>query len=745
MNKKVITYGLYTLFAGVILYFAFLKVIQNPEHYLFGDGGDGLKNYFTFVDYIRNGNGTHFKGMNYPYGEHVIFTDNQPIYAWFLHWINHNIISIDNNLVGIYNLWLIFSIFLSGLFILKILKFFALPDWYAIIFSVLIMFLSPQLLRLDAHFTLSYAFYIPAIWYYLLRISDRNSAIIHYIGIGLIFFISAFTHLYFLAINLMLIFSFSLFAFILFRKNILNKVVKIISITVFLMGIVMVFISFTDNIKDRPIKPWGIDYYNASFESIFLPNTGFLYDFLNVGNQKFEGIAYVGIVGLIFTVVFGLYLIFNLVKNREKSENYFSDKIVTKEKLLTASLFAGISTLLYSTHFYHNIDIFGITDHMGPFSQFRSIGRFAWIFYYIYTVFISYYIYKFFDSKLKNGKQLTAYLTLIFVIVVWNNEARQNFSVSVEHIFNDNTFLINSDKTYIDILQKASKEPNEFQAILQIPYLIVGPEKWSIQRGGWTIRQTFKCSFQTNLPIMDIMMSRTSLGQSLDLVPFLGNMPIKRNRLKNMDQRPLLMLFDTSEVRGVEKHMLKKGSLLGEIGSIKIMELPIDSLRSNIDLLSKRFYESPCTQDTSYLEGCKGYFFTENFETETKPFAFNGKGSHYFIDEEIICKQIPVDSQFYELSLWLYLDPKSTKKATIYNYYSSGNNKGSQELSLDNIVDTKGYWVRLSTTVDSGMKHCLRIEGEANIDAIMIKPVNSHLVEWKEKTVYFDNCEIKKD
>ncbi len=742
MNKKTLLYSVYTIVAGTILYFVFLPVIQNPEHYLFGNGGDGLKNYFTFIDYVRNGSGTHFSGMNYPYGEHVIFTDSQPAFAFFFHWINHNIINIDNNLVGIYNLLMIFSIFLTGLFILKILNFLKLPGWYAISFSILIMFLSPQLLRLNAHFTLSYGFFIPAILYYLLRIYDMNRRLIHYFGLGFIFLLSSFTHLYFLAINLMLIFVFSFIALIYFKKKILGTLLKVIGLTSSLAVFVLLFIHLTDNIADRPVKPWGIDYYNASFESIFLPNTGFLHNLLNVGNQKSEGIAYVGVVGLLFTVIFGLYIIYKLIKRESGLIRHLSSSEVTKEKLLTIALLTGIVTVLYSTHFYHKIDIFGITNHLGSFSQFRSIGRFAWIFYYTYTIFFTYYIYNFFDSQLEKGKRHIAFSTLIFVVVIWNNEARQNLSKGIEHIFNQNDFLINKDNIYVDILKKAGKTPEDFQAILQIPYVIIGPEKWAIHRGGWTLRQTFKCSFQTGLPIMDFMMSRSSLSQSLDLVQFLGSMPIERPRLKQMDNRPVLMIYDTTEVRPLEKHMLNKGKLLGEFKNIKLFELPVDSLKSKLEPLSKRLYSDKPKGGSIYLEGKKGYYFSENFDNIKSPLHFNGTGAKFFKNEEIICKKIPIDTQFYEISLWLYFDPATVKRPIIYNEYSKDDNKGKQELPIDNIVDTKGYWIRLKTIVDSDMKHCLKVEGEAYIDAILIRPVNSHLIEWKDGKVSYDGCEV---
>ncbi|MFO0484061.1 MAG: hypothetical protein ACK51A_00195 [Sphingobacteriia bacterium] len=46
----------------------------------FHKGGDGLKNMYAPVYHIDHGKSAfHFDGMLYPYGEHLIFTDGQPL------------------------------------------------------------------------------------------------------------------------------------------------------------------------------------------------------------------------------------------------------------------------------------------------------------------------------------------------------------------------------------------------------------------------------------------------------------------------------------------------------------------------------------------------------------------------------------------------------------------------------------------------------------------------------------------
>ena len=54
---------------AVILYSLFTRVVKCPACYLFEDGGDGLKNYYTLDYYVKHDDGWHFTGMNYPYGE----------------------------------------------------------------------------------------------------------------------------------------------------------------------------------------------------------------------------------------------------------------------------------------------------------------------------------------------------------------------------------------------------------------------------------------------------------------------------------------------------------------------------------------------------------------------------------------------------------------------------------------------------------------------------------------------------
>ena len=71
--------------ACAVLFYFYKEVIQHPGNYLFGGGGDAVKNYFTFAWHVKyDESWLHFAGSNYPYGEHVCYTDGHPIVSLLL-------------------------------------------------------------------------------------------------------------------------------------------------------------------------------------------------------------------------------------------------------------------------------------------------------------------------------------------------------------------------------------------------------------------------------------------------------------------------------------------------------------------------------------------------------------------------------------------------------------------------------------------------------------------------------------
>ena len=52
-------------------------------------GGDSLKNIYVYLYHSAWGKGYWFDGMNYPYGEHIVFSDGFPLLSVFFATFHH--------------------------------------------------------------------------------------------------------------------------------------------------------------------------------------------------------------------------------------------------------------------------------------------------------------------------------------------------------------------------------------------------------------------------------------------------------------------------------------------------------------------------------------------------------------------------------------------------------------------------------------------------------------------------------
>src|SRR3954462_2991656 len=77
------------IFAVCLTVFTLSRIVTEPWHILPDIGGDGAKNNFTYLYHSLFGNGYWFEGMNYPYGEHIVYTDGMPVLSVPLTWFGH--------------------------------------------------------------------------------------------------------------------------------------------------------------------------------------------------------------------------------------------------------------------------------------------------------------------------------------------------------------------------------------------------------------------------------------------------------------------------------------------------------------------------------------------------------------------------------------------------------------------------------------------------------------------------------
>src|SRR5512133_3414906 len=67
----------------------------------FANGGDGMQSYINMDYHIRvDTNYTRCNSMNYPYGEHVFFTNAQPLISNTIKFISQNIVDMSEYTLG---------------------------------------------------------------------------------------------------------------------------------------------------------------------------------------------------------------------------------------------------------------------------------------------------------------------------------------------------------------------------------------------------------------------------------------------------------------------------------------------------------------------------------------------------------------------------------------------------------------------------------------------------------------------
>ncbi len=535
------------LISFIILMVLYNDILFHPNSYIFNSMGDGIKNYYT-ADYYINHDKTllQTRGLNYPFSELIVYTDNQPVVSILLKYLSNYFPSIKSNVIGIFNLMMMLSIVLSSYFLFKIARRIGLPILYSILISIIISYLSPQVERYTGHYGLSYSFFVPMLWYLLLKLKENNYKMKYYIIIDITLLLFAFIHPYYLLIGSIFVLVFGYVDFI-YRKSFkINSSIIHFLLSVLPIVIVQLIISSIDHISDRPTNPWGILNYVATFEGLFLPVYSPLLDFWNmlvkVRETNIESRNYVGIVGAITLVLITI----KGVKYLKKKKIKFILKPILPDALRT-SLLTAFLLLLFAMAMPFRIGFEFVLDLVPAIKQFRALGRFAWVFYYVFTIYSAFYFYLIFRKWKIQSKKKYAYVLLSFLMLMWIFEAYVNNNRNIQIIANKK---IDSYKDFriIDSLNKYGFTVDSFQSIVPLPGYFIGSEVIASELNDVTSFESMAISASTGLPINSIMLSRTSFNQTLISAQLFSDSLVNKSEiLKLLGNQKLLVIKDKAD------------------------------------------------------------------------------------------------------------------------------------------------------------------------------------------------------
>lgn len=611
------------------MWFFWKPVLLSPQKYLFGPGGDGVKNYFTPLYHILYGDGNHFTGMNYPFGEHVAFTDAQPLLSNVLQSALNGNPDYMFNVIALMNLLILASVALAAMFIYRILALWEVPHGYSAFIAAAIALLSPQIHRFTGHYGLAYVCFFPMLWYYLAA-WFKNGKWLDALRIFLTAFFFGGLHAYYLALSGAFIAPAALFfLFTKERSKWLRSATAIVA-AVLPLGLYLLWLQKTgaNIVTDRHPHPYGFFTYTSGLREVFLPEGGWVLEYLRkfipIPDANWEGIAYIGIPAMIAILV---GLIF--ARSWKRLSGGWPSYILIYG--LAASICFSLSMALPFKFLPQSL----VPELL---EQFRALGRFSWPMYYFLSITAAFLLYRVAESVRLKGQAVMAMAGIILFGIAWYSEGLQLQKKKADYIIaegkNAEDFL-SVKRDYKKWLSESGKSPADFQAILAFPFFNIGSEELYIERDGVGLYHACKASLSLQLPIAETFLGRTSLHQSLLLTQLLSHPLIKKEVLDSFPNQKPLLLITATELSAAEANLVKDARLLNRHDAIAMYELPLTVFQKqrdsaiNVAKNSKlRFTAFLSTGDT-LQKSQKDFAYWQDFEfkrkDEDKYLLWNGK------------------------------------------------------------------------------------------------------------------------
>jgi hypothetical protein len=573
------------LSSGIIFFLFFLWVIPDGifkfNQYFFSTDHDGIKNYYTFLYYLKYDFGFHFSGMAYPYGDLITFTDNQPLLVLTLKLFKNLGFDFTNNAVAIFNSLLIIGLPLTVLMLYKILRHYQVSVVYSFLIALSLTFLNPQIERFAGHYALAYSFVIPLFWYFDIKIEHVEKKWLWIILAILAVLSLTFLHVYYLAVALIFYFFAGVAKLLLSnysKTSILNIAKVYLPLSLLPIVCFKLFMSLVDNVNDRVALPYGFTNYRATYASIFYsgksPCYQFIPEFMILGKNDFEGHAYLGFYAIIFSAIV-LFTFFRKVK-KNKKWNFNWLNFTQIESFNKYIILAVLAYCIAAAFPFYMPPFDLLVEYLTPLAQFRSPGRFAWILFYLFNVFFFVYLFKL-NKNASNWKKylLPTFVTLTFfegVTIAYKTFFELN-KTTLAHQYFENDFE--------PLIKQKQINTANYQAIIAFPFFTIGNEKAGYSGSNQSVFNAMKLSYQSGLPMVNYMMSRTGVNIGLTIAQFTANSFLPKLYLNEVNNnKPFLLLVNkTDEVSRAEKDLIGVADFIYKIKDVMFYSLSVKQIK----------------------------------------------------------------------------------------------------------------------------------------------------------------------
>jgi hypothetical protein len=667
--------------------------LADPIANILNDTPDGFKNYMTTAWHVSHDSSyVHYEGMNYPYGEHVLFTDNQPILSAAMQWWSRHVSDLRGQTVGLMNVLQVLSMLFGAGVIFLLLRKLHLPVWYAGLVTIGILFLSPQYNRFDKHFGLSHTWIIPLLLLLLCRYEERHSRRYESLLIGILLFVAAQLHFYNFGVSAMFLGLYTLYQVLTdFRwKNIAKRFYHLVVMVLVPFALLNVWIHWSDYCPDRPANPYGFTTYIGYWEGIFLPYEDFpLYQWIDqniiaIRRIDSESQAYIGMVAFAFTLWVLFRRRFRIFEPSWEAAAYHR----VHKRYLYGIFAASFALVLFGCGVPFAIPgLEWLADYLGPIRQFRGLGRFTWVYYYTANILVFYILWN------KSARSPVLSRWSVELNALWSKVRRRDFrnlelsnirkwSLLVipiivicweARIFQHNRPLHLAPN--LAIRNVAAPTPDhwlnkvdfsQYQALMPLPYYHIGSENIWLDLYYPLYKKMQYTALLTGVPDMGVNMSRSAIGRMVKSMQWalppcespalLGDLP---------NNRPIALMIEPAKWAEVQQHyghLISKATMVYDGPDMKIMSLVPDNVRLYAlefrDAVAREMNQPnlvPLHDGWLGTNPDKGWFVHQNFDSCTSSkYVFQGKGAGFGSqgDSSWIWNN-PIPKGEYTLSLWI--------------------------------------------------------------------------------------------
>ena len=520
--------------------------------------------------------------MNYPYGEYYTFTGLHPLVAAPLQWLRKaGVVHTERAVLPLMNLLSLLSVVLCALFLYLILRELKLPIWYSVVVALLITLMSPQLQRMGAHMSLSYYCAIPMLLYFTLR-HLRSGAWGWALAIGVSMLWFALCHPYYLVFYTVV--TVGELAYVFFRRRNIEwckdkawRKISIAALVELVLPLGVFYILSHVGVPDgeRTAVPSGFFTYQGRIEGILFPygRPYFYEDSHLFARVKWEARNYVGIVAVVAIVLMVCRFFRNLVK-----KCYASLLRPTDSRELNLFLLIATVLMLYACGVPFNWFSRNVVAYIGPLAQFRTQGRFVWLFVYVINIVAFYGLFRWMQSNPKALRKVVLVVALVVMAAEataynWHNKAWYS-NQWAEWTDYDNKLPQNQWVNDIDT--------SKYQAILTLPVFNEGSEIAYLPSQDRMFARSALLSMKTGLPLVCNESARSNIRQAWDCIA-LSRTAFDFLRLADSlpDDRLLLLAVTKNKelLSDAERMILSYADTLMMLNDIELYSLHPDVLR----------------------------------------------------------------------------------------------------------------------------------------------------------------------